>query len=84
MLNKYYIQFITNGDLSFLLKSLYFGSKQCWLNTHMYTNIVFKSQIKISKEAFIYDIALRRVCLVKYLLSVPLEIQQRDDAKYVF
>ena len=55
--------------------------KWCWVNTNWYTNILFKNHFtsRVTNNLFMRkDVALTRVCLVKYLLSVRLEDQQID------
>ena len=55
--------------------------KWCLVNTNWYTNILSKNHFtnRVTKNLFMRkDVALTRVCLAKYLLSVSLEDQQID------
>ena len=44
----------------------------------LYANVLFKNHVtnRVTKHLFMTkDIALKRVCLVKYLLPTPIEVQ---------
>ena len=57
--------------------------KISWMNTHWYTNILYKNQLTNSEEAFIYEkkTALTKVYLVQFILPAPLKVQQKGVLK---
>ena len=39
------------------------GLKSCWINSHLYTNILFKNYVIDIEEAFIYKDSIGKKCL---------------------